>query len=290
MAFHTILHPTDFSDASRPAFAEALRLARAAGATLHLLHAAELTLYGPASGALAASDDEHRAALAALAGAARAAGVAVATTLRSGEAVAPTIVTVAEEEGADLIVLGTHGRRGLRRFFLGSVAEEVLREAPCPVLTVPARRAEAPHAPRAVLVPLDLSTASRQALALARRLAAEAGAVLHLLHVAETVDVPGLYGDVDNPLLDAFPEIHARFREEMEAELAATGGPDVPVKYHLEDGRPADVIVDLAAEEGIDLIVLTSHGRTGLSRFVMGSVAERVVRAAPCPVLTVKPT
>jgi nucleotide-binding universal stress UspA family protein len=150
-----ILHASDFSPASRPAFAMARVLAKKLGARLILFHAYEriaplvmaspmMPMAGPAAGALI--DDLWTSARTAgarglerLAARARRGGLRVSTRLEAG-APASAIVRAAKKERAALVVLGTHGRTGLPRLLLGSVAERVIRTAPCPVVTVPRRR------------------------------------------------------------------------------------------------------------------------------------------------------
>ena len=140
---------------------------------------------------------------------------------------------------------------------------------------------------RTILVPTDFSQASEHALAHAQALARSFGGSLHLLHV-----VP------DPVLASAWSEAYAydlttlgeRLRAEAQQQLAERAGAigDVPVTTEALVGSPAALIALTAAERGVDLIVMGTHGRGGLTHFFMGSVAERIVRSAPCPVLTVR--
>jgi len=135
---------------------------------------------------------------------------------------------------------------------------------------------------RKVLVPTDFSEAGRHALALATSLARDGGGSLVIIHVEEPPMAYGggeLYSGVQEP-----------DREELRKALAAVVPPDpsVPCVHKLLVGDPAEAIVQVADSDGVDLIVMGTHGRTGLSRLLMGSVAEAVVRRARCPVLTVK--
>jgi nucleotide-binding universal stress UspA family protein len=276
MTLHRILLPTDFSDAAEP-LRHARLLADHFGAALHVLHVAtgaeqQRQGEGDLDAFLRSHDlDEVSAA------------VVVA------EAAAPGIEAYAERHGVDLIVMGSHGRRGLERMFLGSVTEEVLRHAPCPVLTIrTGRGAVAPRAVDRVLAPLDLSDASLRALPAARSFAAAYGAQLDVLHVVEDIDIPAIYGeDIPNPLHEMFPEVQRRTRDEIDRALAAAPGPEVPSAIHFARGHAAEAIVDFAEDEGSGLIVLTRTGRRGLTRFLIGSATDGVVRAAPCPVLVV---
>lgn len=192
-----------------------------------------------------------------------------------------------EEHDIDLIVMGTHGRRGVRRLFLGSVAEEVVRRSSSPVLTVCKREKERKprYAVRRLLVPVDFSDFTRPALAYAKELAQTYGARIDLLHVVEGEMLGNAYG-FD---LGAFSAARMKERaEEMLPELIREELGFEDVRATVEIGYPATTIADYAEEHEIDLIVIPTHGRSGLDRLVMGSVAEKVVRMAPCPVFTIK--
>jgi nucleotide-binding universal stress UspA family protein len=186
-----------------------------------------------------------------------------------------------------LLALGTHGRTGIRRLALGSVAERVVRGARCPVLTV--RRSErlavgeARRPSGRILVATDFSDSSEEALTLAVALRGSLGAQLTLLHCWEppvVVDEMGamaawVYDDSDA----------RRLLLDKQAELAQRGVADVVAR--LERGTALDRILHAAEELQPDLLVLGTHGRRGIGRLVLGSVAERVVRHASCPVVTV---
>jgi nucleotide-binding universal stress UspA family protein len=134
---------------------------------------------------------------------------------------------------------------------------------------------------RTILHPTDFSDRSRNALQLAAALARDYRARLVLLHVLPRPVVA--YGD---GLVPPDPEdLRAEVREEL--DRLTVPGPDLPTDRRVAEGDPAGVILHLAREAPADLIVLGTHGRTGLGRLLMGSVAEQVVRRAPCPVLTV---
>ena len=134
-----------------------------------------------------------------------------------------------------------------------------------------------------VLFPSDFSTKGRDALEYATRLARDSGATLLIAHVEEP---PVVYGD--GAFYYGVPEPDRGAMEAMLREIKPTD-PTVPFEHRLVEGAPADAIVALAKEEGVDLIVMSSHGRTGLGRLLLGSVAEVVTRRAECPVLIVKP-
>jgi universal stress protein A len=139
-----------------------------------------------------------------------------------------------------------------------------------------------------ILIATDFSDSSRLALQYASNLAESSGAALHILHVDELPDVvvPPIAG-LEGAYVYEVPE---KSRQEIHDQLAQVVPTSSGVTYeqHYEIGSPADKILDFARQRAIELIVMGSHGRSGLSRLIMGSVAERVMRDAPCPVLIVK--
>jgi nucleotide-binding universal stress UspA family protein len=203
-----------------------------------------------------------------------------------GQAPAEAILSYVEEHEVDLVVMGTHGRRGLQRLLIGSVAEEVLRRAPCPVLTV--RYDEGvPSAwnVRNILAPVDFSEASTSAVRHAKELALTYGAQISLLHVVEEVMYPSAYGmemaDVPGP--DVIERV-----EEGLAELARDEIGYEHVLVESKIGYAPSTILDYIEENDVDLIVIATHGRSGIERLLLGSVTERVVRRASLPVFVIK--
>lgn len=192
--------------------------------------------------------------------------------------------TLRADAAFDLVVMGTHGRTGFRRILLGSVTEKVVRHAPCSVLAVRGR--DGTHAFRHVLCPVDFSASSRHAVELAAALAARDGLGITLLHV---VEMPRSYA-VDASALTFVAGIErdaTRVLEEWATELR--GKVAVPVATRLLLGAPAaQTLIALDSEVTFDLVVTGSHGRTGLGRVLLGSVAEQLVRHAPCPVLVAR--
>jgi nucleotide-binding universal stress UspA family protein len=197
---------------------------------------------------------------------------------------AEEILRSCDEMRCDLIVMGTHGRTGLWRLLAGSVAEAVLRRARCPVLAL--RESETPRKAdrdEVILHPTDFSECSERALRTARALAQDRGSRLILLHVMPLETV--IYGTVPVPL-----DVRA-VRDSLATLASGVDGPDLkyPVATRVTQGDAAAEIVRVAGDEpGCGLIVMGTHGRSGLGRLLMGSVAEAVLRSAACPVLTVK--
>ena len=197
------------------------------------------------------------------------------------------ILAYAAQEAVDLIVMGTHGRRALDRLLLGSVAAKVVRLAECPVFTVGFEAASwEKGAARRILVPVDFSDHARLALAYARDLAAMYGAHLDLLHVIEETALTAAYGM--EPVVAQIPDVEGPARKALERLVQDVGGPEVPYTVHVTVGHPAYEIAEFAERQRIDLIVIATHGLTGIKRLLLGSVAEHVVHRAPCPVFTVK--
>jgi nucleotide-binding universal stress UspA family protein len=294
LPIHTILYPTDLSERANRVFPLACSLARDCGARVLALYVMPPP-FGPEElEARHRPDDYYHGPREALHRLQPPGGnVLVEHRLLEGDAVA-TIVGAAAEAGAGLICMGTHGRTGPGRLLLGSVAEGVLRTAPCPVLTAkvaPPSSGEEVRSDGVVLWPLktilcptDFSENSADAFGLACSLARDHGARLIALHVTTVPDLAYTgYGAPGAPLLKG--EYLGTVRQSL-AELQA--GPGVKIERLLEEGDPPGEILRVAAETGADLIVIGTHGRTGLRHLLMGSVAEQVVRKAKSPVLSVR--
>jgi nucleotide-binding universal stress UspA family protein len=288
--FRRILVPVDYSAPSEAALAFARVTARMFDAHLHVLHVLDpIFLRAVVSNA----QDRRAAALRRLhdhLGEEDHQRFQAVTAVEESSVPADEIERYAKQQDIDLIVMGTHGHRGVAHALLGSVAERVVRVAPCPVITV--REPKGAHdagwtPPARILVPTDFSPPSDRALEHARVLARRSGASIHLLHVLEDlVDTASFGTEVFVP--DA-PEIHAArlqaARERLTARANAAAG-DPPVTTEVVVGAGARTIVRYAAEQPFDLIVMGTHGRTGLAHLIMGSVAEAVVRTANCPVFS----
>lgn len=297
IAFKEIICPVDFSDASIRAFAHAAALVRWYGAHLTVLH-----VVPPFDLARMPGDVGDPVQI-------------VTPALRDGVldemrrsfdlgAVLPQVSLVADlgdpraaivdqavSKGADLIVMGTHGRRGVRRLLLGSVTETVLREAPCPVLTVP------PDAPRAVseavtfkriLCPIDFSPSALQALGFALDLARQADGLVTLLHVVEWLpeEGPGASKPFNSAHYrrDLAADAEERLRTLMAGESRTWVGIDNIVVF----GRAYREILRAAETKRADLLVMGAQGRGGVDLALFGSTTQQVVRGATCPVLTVR--
>lgn len=201
-----------------------------------------------------------------------------------GEAPAPALLEYVDDHDIDLMVLGTEGRRGMHRALMGSVTEEVLRLAPCPVLTARAGEKDDAVGLQRIVAPTDLSKASRAALRYALSIARAYELPLALLHVVEDASVPPAYGVDVAPTGSA--DVGARARRALDEQLARLGVSRTHATAHVEEGHPVRAIITFSAPS--DLIVMSTHGRTGLDRAFMGSVAENVIRRSVRPVLTAR--
>ncbi|BCX05700.1 MAG: universal stress protein [Candidatus Roseilinea sp.] len=219
------------------------------------------------------------------------------------------ILDIAAEEGADLIAMATHGRGGISRFLLGSVADRVVRHATAPVLLVrPAglRESSSEELPtyRRILVPLDGSELANTVLPYVHSLATCTGAEVLLLQVVpepapEVIVTRAQFGwervmsgSIASGSADLARWIEhatAAARDRLDAVATVLAESGIRVETTVSVGRPAEAILDMAEHQGADLIAMATHGYGGIRRFLMGSVADRVVRHASAPVLLVRP-
>ncbi|HCR48597.1 MAG TPA: hypothetical protein DIW24_03135 [Bacteroidetes bacterium] len=202
--------------------------------------------------------------------------------------VANALIRYTEEQQIDLVVMGTHGRKGFNRLLMGSVAEKVVREAPCPVLTIrPDKNLVKPALIRRIVVPTDLSKHAKMAFKVSRHLASRHGATINLLHVVNEEGLPPFYDPYwkynksKEALRSKVYRLLTKFIEEAE-------GPSVQVNRAIRFGKPEKEIPTFASTIDADLIVIPTHGLTGLAHFLMGSITEKVLRSATIPVLTLK--
>ena len=207
---------------------------------------------------------------------------------------AAAIVRYARQGGIDLIALATHGRSGLQRWFYGSVAEKVLHTTQTPLLLIRPTEEQAAPAPglTQIVVPVDGSPAAEAALPLAEALAASCKVPVTLLQVVETVslsfaDPAGMGGSASYPqILEGLQEAAESYVSQLAAAVRGTG-----CSVHTETplGTPAEKIVEYVHDHPGSLVVMTTHGRTGLADMVLGSVARRVVQHGNTPTLVVRP-
>ena len=295
--FKQIICPVDFSDSSVRAFAHAAAIAHWYDAQLTVLHVVPtfepLQVRGDLGDPIRVVtpmpreqvlEEMHRTLnLAAVSS--RATPIAEAGDPRS------TIIDQALSRNADLIVMGTHGRRGFKRMILGSVTEAVLREAPCPVLTVP------PHPAtdvsdtvtfKRILCPIDFSPSALLALGFALDLARQADGRVTLLHAIEWLpeEEPRTSAHFNVPEYRSYMVQDARERlRRLVAEESRTW---VEIDDAVVFGRAHREVLRAAEAKSVDLIVMGAQGRGGIGLALFGSTTQQVVRGAMCPVLTVR--
>ncbi|HGY57433.1 MAG TPA: universal stress protein [Caldithrix abyssi] len=188
----------------------------------------------------------------------------------------------------DLVIIGTHGRSGLEHFLIGSVAEKVVRYAPAAVLTVPGT-AECKVFFQRLIVPFDFSEYAQLALEQALALADSQGLELHLVYVVEEDVHPAWYAWGAQSIFDVLPQIKEKAREKMQEALAKLNVPEnVTVVTEVVPGKAHKEIAAYAKKVEADGVVMATHGRVGLDRFLLGSTTERVIRSVKLPILTLK--
>lgn len=300
MKLQHLLVTTDFSTHSRTAYPAATHLARRYGAAVHLAHVADalppfffMNFEGIDTDV---PQDDYFDELD------RQLQQEVEDPGFDGETVIPHLLhdgqphevlrRLTEEEEIDLLVISTHGHTGFGHALLGSFAQKIVRYSTVPVL-VYRRREGAPEvdAPKEVLVPFDFSGNSRAVLPAVRTIAAEYQSHFTFLYVLESIPAvvnmtPGgvFYDSFWQAARDAAEQARGEFERLRETEL-----PGVSASLETSDGIPYLKIIDRARELPCDLILMATHGWTGLKHFFLGSVAEKAVRKAPCSVLTIRP-
>jgi nucleotide-binding universal stress UspA family protein len=296
----TVLVATDFSKTADAAVERARALAKSRGARLVLTHVMGLAPFaagGPPPVAAIPPDLEQAVRdaadrrLARIAEACEKDGIEVETALETGEP-AHCIVELAKNVEADLVVMGTRGLSGLRHLILGSTAEAVVRTAACPVLTVHEDDRGRLDPPRTLLVASDFSPESAHAAHEGATLFAgtdsSAKTRIVLLHIHHwPMLVEPLLGDIEMVPVD-FDEIVEPLTEDLEPAAERLRQAGFEVDCRVREGDPAAVITEMAESEGADVVVMGTHGHSGLKHLLLGSTAQRVVQHAPCAVLTVR--
>lgn len=290
MQLKRILFPTDFSESAQHALKQAVELALVHKATLFIFHAILLHTDDPQqlksqlNEYLDKLEKETLERLQSKSDEIKGRGVAVEISTEKSVSPFEAIMDKAATIGPDLIVMGTHGRSGFGKLLLGSVAEKVLRHAPCHVLTVGMDSAIAEGAGgfERVLVPVDFTEHSRKALNLASTLLSKKGKLI-LVHVAATPIHPSFYAGGVTRLFQLDPELPQR----IEANLSEWLG-DLPGEVVAAEGEAHSEIMNVGTEKEAQLIVIGTRGLSGVEHFLMGSVTEKIVRFSKIPVLTVK--
>jgi nucleotide-binding universal stress UspA family protein len=300
-SIRNILVPIDFSKMSIGAIKTARQLARRFPATIHIAHVRRVdyaTAFSAPSPPIAPfplmtyDQDAEKRVLQELNGLACEHGISSASChVIGGGPAFDEICRLAQKIPADLIVMPTHGRTGLKHVFLGSTAERVVRHSPCPVLVVRERRRQSKTGPRLtvkrILVPVDFSECSQEGLQYAIGFANQFGARIMLLHATY---LGYIYSSEGTALYDVRGlQNAARENAERQMQKFVRAAKFGCVKYEtaFTDGSPALDICAFAKQHDVDLIVSSTHGLTGFEHVMIGSIAEKVVRRAPCSVLVV---
>ncbi len=189
--------------------------------------------------------------------------------------------------GIDLIVMCTYGRRGFRHMLLGSVAEEVIKTSPCNVITI-CNEDSIKSDPKRVLVPTDYSSHAFRAVLDGYNITQKLGADITLLHVIEKPIPSAYYLVADEDTIDHFYELTARDAKKKLYDINKDAGIRLNCKIEVIKGHVASSITKYASDNKVDLIIMGSHGYTGLTHFLLGSTTDKVVRSATCPVMIVK--
>jgi nucleotide-binding universal stress UspA family protein len=284
ISLRNILFPTDFSPCTETALTYAAGLARRFNSTLHIVTVVSEEITGnvqpPDPFYLRHTAEKKMANVTNLE---TLQGIRHRESVKEG-VVLETLSDLIDRLEIDLVVLGTQGRGGVRKFVLGSVAEEIVNSAPCPVLTVGPRVRHLPAAapkPQKILYATDLRHHSAKALAYALWLAEQEHARLTLMHVIKPAN-NGHAGDLQS-------EVEPR-KKDLEQLLRSEGGASVEAECIVEIGVPADQILGVAESRGADLIVMAPPHTafTHISARLPWITAHKVICYAPCPVLTVR--
>lgn len=265
-----ILFATDGSEFSEGAQRLAITLARRCGARLWamtiVLNGSDLEGVGTRN-LRETQEREAQARLRLVVEAAAAEGLACTSEVAFGDAPDHEIVGTAHEVGADLVVLGRRGKRGLARFMVGHATGQVAAKAPCDVLVVPR---SAGMWSRRVLVATDGSEVGDAAVAAAGRVGLQCGLPVSVVSATMT---------------SHSAQRKAEAKDAVDRAVAALAQAGIDCEGMVLEGRPDAVIVQAAQDRSADLVVIGSHGRTRLSRLFLGSISERVIGQAVCPVL-----
>ena len=298
-AIGRILVPVDGSESSTQAIDFSIALAKRQGAEIAFCHSVDLT-GAIASGAnpynvmdvtpiVETLEDESKAVLGAAAALAAAAGVPATTRELAGPPVG-AVLDVLFERRFDAVVMGTHGRRGASRFFLGSTAEGVLRRADVPVFVVSqsVTGGAAQAAFSSIAVAFDDSDPADAALAFALDLAVPGKTTLVVAHAVDVREVYALAASERNAATAAIAEERESARRLIDAAAARARERGISAEAVLLEGDPCESLQELVSERGIDLVAIGTHGRRGIRRLFLGSVAEGVVRTARVHVAVVR--
>ena len=289
-----IIVPIDFSKMSVQAIQIAKQLARRFSASIHLAHVRQsnYTADFVAPAFMTYEQVGEQTALKELEGVGSECGVASASChVLGGAPPFDEICRLAQTVPADLVVMPTHGRTGLKHVFLGSTAERIVQHSSCPVLVTRGSALQANNGSRfrikTILVPVDFSNCSQEGLRYAIAFANEFGAKIILLHATY---LGYIYSSEGTAIYD-IPGLQKAARKTAERKMRelvrSVNFGAVKFETAFTDGSPVIDICAFAKNHDVDLIITSTHGFTGFTHVLIGSIAEQVVRHAPCSVLVV---
>jgi len=291
--FKRIVVPTDFSDTAESAIKLGARIADWYACNLDLVNVVDATVYAYAGYPFASLSKElMTSAEAALQKVKVTAGKGTINRYLLSGSPAAEIAGHARRHDADLIVVGTHGHGAVARFLLGSVADRVLHESHCPVIVTKQPKGKVKHPKAAakpftrVLFPTDFSETAGVALKAAIAMTEDMDAELFVLHV---VDDSLITTHVDEERKIILNELRRHALEQMKKELPAELLQNFETIGAVKRGEPGKQIAAYAEVNHCDLIVMGTHGRSGVERALIGSVADKVVRRSNCAVMLVRP-
>jgi len=294
ISLKNILVPVDFSEPSKKAVTYGLTLAGQFNANLilaNIVPESTALMYAFPTRLPEIEDDQYakaRREIEKLASAEHVAQLNLRTIVKIGN-IEKDLLGIVRDEAIDLVVMGTHGRRYLGRWFIGSVTEHMLRNVPVPVLTVSHIEAEK-HAIglvslKRILYATDLSQSSSIGMRYAIELARGTGAQLTVMHVVDDEDRmlwgPALIAHLDRA------KLLEEWRHKLDDFIKREGAPDIAIEAVMLEGKPFRNIVEYAEAQNIDIIVLNLQSKSIVERALLGSTAERVVRLARTPVLSI---
>jgi nucleotide-binding universal stress UspA family protein len=294
LSVRNIVVPIDFSKMSVQAIQIAKQLARRFRASIHLAHVRQsnYTADFVAPAFMTYEQVGEQTALKELKKVAGECGVASATCdVLSGAPPYDEICRLAQTIPADLVVMPTHGRTGLKHVFLGSTAERIVQHSSCPVLVTRGKTVKSRNGSQAgmktILVPVDFSECSRDGLRYAIAFANEFGAKIILLHATYL----GYVYSTEGTAIYDIPGLQKAARKTAERKMRelvrCVNFGAVKFETAFTDGSPVIDICAFAKNHDVDLIITSTHGFTGFTHVLIGSIAEQVVRHAPCSVLVV---
>jgi len=295
MKIRNVLFPTDFSESAGRSLPYILKMADAFSSEITVLHIQVPYTDDPQYAQYFFFNEDRYAKfvenqlqqILARVGKAR----RVRTVVASASSPAMGILRHLERHSVDAVVMGTHGRSALGRFFLGTVAEKVARHAHCPVLTVARQRIGYRDNPafQKILVSTDFSDYSVEAVRQAREFSRKYGAQLQVLYVLTKQIRPHFQRFSSEGFAGHLAKLATLAKESLQKTLKEQGLGDLSshVVVGEDNLRASEGIVDYAQKSLADLIVMGRHGLTGIENVLLGSTTERVLRTAPCPVLTI---